>query len=394
VKGIQTPPRTEDFTADPVELFFDLAYVFAFSQLVGHLVHHPTWEGVGEATLLFLLMWLPWSQFTWAANRVSGNGRTVRAIFLVGTAVSVPMAASVSTAFDTGGVLFSITLATIVALGLATMALGFERNSSDFGTLLTWTWPNVLALVVIVAGGFVENEARVALWIVGVLIIYAAMIAAGGGEWVVRPGHFAERHGLIVIIALGEVIVAIGLPVVTALEAGEGLPGDTVGALAASGVLAGLLWWSYFDRFSPALEFRGERLPEAQAGSYMRDVYTWGHAPIVGGVIFAAAALEEIALHPGDEVSGAFRLMLWGGLALVAAGIVVSIWRAFRVIPPERPASLAVLGALLVAAGSWKGLYLIIALDVVVFLALVVEQVRVEGRSTAEPESGPEPAAS
>ena len=394
MKGIETPPRTEDFTADPVELFFDLAYVFAFSQLVGHLVQHPTWEGVGEATLLFLLMWLPWSQFTWAANRVSGNGRAVRAIFLVGTAVSVPMAASVSTAFDTGGVLFSITLATIVALGLATMALGYERTSSEFGTLLTWTWPNVLALVVIVAGGFVDNEARVALWIVGVLIIYAAMIAAGGGEWVVRPGHFAERHGLIVIIALGEVIVAIGLPVVTALEAGEGLPGDTVGALAASGVLAGLLWWSYFDRFSPALEFRGEQLPDAQAGSYMRDVYTWGHAPIVGGVIFAAAALEEIALHPGDEVSAAFRLMLWGGLALVAAGIVVSIWRAFRVIPPERPASLAVLGVLLVAASSWKGLYLIIAVDAVVFLALVVEQVRVEGRSAAEPDSGPEPAAS
>ncbi len=394
MKGIQTPPRTEDFTADPVELFFDLAYVFAFSQLVGHLVHHPTWEGVGEATLLFLLMWLPWSQFTWAANRVSGNGRTVRAIFLVGTAVSVPMAASVSTAFDTGGILFSIALATIVALGLATMALGYETTSSEIGTLLTWTWPNVLALVVIVAGGFVEHEARVALWIAGVLIIYAAMIVAGRGEWVVRPGHFAERHGLIVIIALGEVIVAIGLPVVTALETGEGLPGDTVGALAASGVLAGLLWWSYFDRFSPALEFRGERLPDAQAGSYMRDVYTWGHAPIVGGVIFAAAALEEIALHPADEVSGAFRFMLWGGLALVAAGIVVSIWRAFRVIPPERPASLVVLGALLAVAGSWKGLHLIIAVDLVVFLALVVEQVRVEGGSAAESESGSEPAAS
>jgi low temperature requirement protein LtrA len=394
VKGIQIPPRTEDFTADPVELFFDLAYVFAFSQLVGHLVHHPTWRGVGEATLLFLLMWLPWSQFTWAANRVSGNGRTVRALFLVGTVVSVPMAASVSTAFESGGALFAITLATIVALGLATMALGFETNASEIGTLLKWTWPNMLALVAIVAGGFAENEARVALWIAGVLIIYAAMIAAGGGEWVVRPGHFAERHGLIVIIALGEVIVAIGLPVVTALEAGGGIPGDTVAALAASGVLAALLWWSYFDRFSPALEFRGERLPDAQAeGRYMRDVYTWGHAPVVAGVIFAAAALEEIALHPTDEVGSAFRLMLWGGLALFAAGMVFSIWRAFRVIPRERPVALAVIGALLVLAGSWEGLYLIIAVDLLVFVALVFEQLRVEGGTEAEAEPGPEPAA-
>ncbi len=386
MKGIQTPPRTEDFTADPVELFFDLAYVFAFSQLVAHLVHHPTWEGVGEATLLFLLMWLPWSQFTWAANRVSGNGRTVRVIFLVGTAVSVPMAASVSTAFDAGGLLFSITQASIVALGLVTLALGFERRSAEIGTFLRWAWPSVLALVVILAGGVVEDGARVVLWVIGVLIINAAMILAGSGDWVVRAGHFAERHGLIVIIALGEVIVAIGLPVVTALEGGEGIPGDTVAALVASGVLAGLLWWSYFDRYSPALEYRGEHLSDAQEeGRYMRDVYTWAHAPIVAGIILAASALEEIALHPTDEVSGAFRLMLWGGLALFAFGVIASIWRAFRMVPPERLAALAVIALLLTVGGSWKGVYLIIALDVVVFLALVVEQIRVEGGSTAEP---------
>ena len=94
MRGIELPERTEDFTADPVELFFDLAYVLAFSQLVGHLVHHPTWRGVGEAALLLWLLWLPWSQFTWSANAVSGNGRTVRVLFLVGTAISVPMAAS------------------------------------------------------------------------------------------------------------------------------------------------------------------------------------------------------------------------------------------------------------------------------------------------------------
>jgi low temperature requirement protein LtrA len=119
----------------------------------------------------------------------------------------------------------------------------------------------------------------------------------------------------------------------------------------------------------------------------MRDVYTWGHAPIVAGVIFAAAALEEIALHPNDEVSGAFRLMLWGGLALFAAGAVFSIWRAFRVIPPERLVALAAIGVLLVVAGSWPGLALIVAVDVLLFLALVAEQLRVEGGNDAEPES-------
>ncbi|MEY2467426.1 MAG: hypothetical protein QOF21_124, partial [Actinomycetota bacterium] len=81
MKGITVPERTEDFTADPVELFFDLAYVIAFSQLVGVLVHEPTWEGVGKVGLLFALLWLPWQQLTWTANAISGNSRGVRAIF-------------------------------------------------------------------------------------------------------------------------------------------------------------------------------------------------------------------------------------------------------------------------------------------------------------------------
>ena len=385
VKGIQIPPRTEDFTADPVELFFDLAYVFAFSQLVGHLVHHPTWEGAGEAALLFLLMWLPWSQFTWAANRVSGNGRGVRAVFLVGTAVSVPMAASVSTAFDDGGLSFSISLAIIVLLGLGTLVMGFEAGGDDFATIVGWAWPSVLAIAVIVAGGFAEDGLRITLWIAGVLIIYAAMVAAGRGAWVVRPGHFAERHGLIVIIALGEVVVAIGLPVVNALEAGEGLPADTVVALVASGAMAGLLWWSYFDRFSPALEYRAEHLGDTNAeGRYMRDVYTWAHAPIVSGVVLAAAALEEIALHPDAQVSGAFRLMLWGGLALFAAGIVAAVFRAYRVLPPERPLGLLVIGAVLIVGRSWDGMYLIVVVDLIIFCGLVLEHVRVEGLRASE----------
>ena len=89
MKGIDLPEKTEDFTADPVELFFDLAFVFAFSQLVSRLVYDPDWSGVGETALLFWLIWLPWSQFTWAANAVSGNGRPVRVFFLIATAASI-----------------------------------------------------------------------------------------------------------------------------------------------------------------------------------------------------------------------------------------------------------------------------------------------------------------
>jgi low temperature requirement protein LtrA len=205
------------------------------------------------------------------------------------------------------------------------------------------------------------------------------MIAAGRGEWIVRSGHFAERHGLIVIIALGEVIVAIGLPVVQTLEAGESIPGRTVMALAASGVFAGLLWWAYFDRIGPALEHRVASIEgERDRGRYVRDVYTWAHAPIVAGIILTAAALEEIALHPTDDLILAFRLMFAGGLVLSVIGIAAAIWRAFRKLPRERVVAAGVLVPVLLLGGGLDGIVLLVAVDLVVAATLVAEHVRVE----------------
>ena len=337
MRGIPLPERTEDFTADPVELFFDLAYVLAFSQLVGLLVDSPSWSSAGRVALLFALLWLPWQELTWSANAVSGNSRSVRLIFLVATATSVPMAASTSTALGAGGPVFAVTLGIIMILGFVTQTLSFERESEMHASVARWVTLNVVALVVLLAGAFISGDGRIVVWLASAGIVVGAMIDAGRGGWLVRSGHFAERHALIVIIALGEVIVVIGLPVVVALDAGEGLPGRTVAALVASGAFAGLLWWGYFDRPGPALEDRGETIEGDRArGNFARDVYTWAHMPIVAGIIVSAAALEKITLHPSDHVEIPFRLMLLGGLALGVFGIAVASWRAFRVLPRER----------------------------------------------------------
>ena len=373
------PERTEDFTADPVELFFDLAYVFAFSQLVGLLIHHPDWATVGRVTLLFVLLWLPWQQFTWSANAVSGNARGVRVLFLIATVASVPMAASISTAFGAGGKVFAISVVVIMVIGLATMLLGIQMSRSERAAAVRWATPNLFAMALVLAGSFVEGDARTAVWIAAVLVTLAAMVAAGRGDWIIRSGHFAERHGLIVIVALGEVIVALGVPVVNSLEEAGGVPGATVWVLIASGVFAGLLWWGYFDRPAPALEHRADAIEGGRArGRYVRDVYTWAHAPLVAGIIFSAAALEEIALHPLDVVPGEFRLMLAGGIALTLAGVALGIWRAFRVLPIERVVAMAVLAGVLFAASSWNGITVVVVVDLIMFVTLVVEHRRIE----------------
>ena len=378
MKGIELPTFTEDFSADPVELFFDLAYVFAFSQLVALLINEPTWAGVGKAALLFGLLWLPWQQLTWAANAVSGNGRPVRILFLIATLVSIPMAASTSTAFAGGGPVFAIALTGIMLIGFRMQTLGTTEEIDYRGAIFNWIVPNLVAITVLVAGSFYDGTVRLVFWLGTVGIVLWAMIRAADSEWLVRPGHFAERHGLIIIIALGEVIVAIGIPVVAALEKDGSLPVATVLALLASGAFAGLLWWAYFDRPSPGLEYGASRLDGPAAGRYIRDVYTWAHAPIVAGIILAAAALEEIALHPRDPVAFEFRAMMAGGLVLFLVGVFLAVWRAFRAQARERLVAAIVIVGIVFIGASFEGLGLLTLVVVVMFLALIIEHRRVE----------------
>lgn len=386
MRGLELPERTEDFTADPVELFFDLTFVFAFSQIVALLLHDPNWTGVGEAALILLLLWMPWSQFTWSANAVSGNSRAVRVIFLIATVASVPMAAAVSTAFEGGGELFALPLAVIFLAALALMVVGLENGTAEFRSSLRYGLPSMVAMTIIVVGGFLDDAARVAVWIAGLIVWLGSTVIAGSGEWIVRSGHFAERHGLIIIIALGEVIVALGNAVVVQVrDEGAGLPATSVAALVASGVFAGLLWWSYFDRVGPALEHRGESLSDHDRGRYARDIYTYAHVTIVAGIILSAVALEELALHPERATPAVFRAMGAAGIALFYGGVAIAVLRAFRALAIERLVAIGAIGAVMFLATDIHGVWLLVLVDVVLLITLAIEHIRIERPGTPDP---------
>lgn len=379
---IRRPPPGEDFTANPVELFFDLAFVFAFAELVAFLVHHPDVEGMLEAALLFWMLWLPWTQFTWAANAVSAHTRNVQAIMLIATVASVPMAASISTALDNAGFLFAGSVSIILAMGLVMLVMGHPVGSPEWKAAITYAIPNMAAIALFLVGAALDDTpVRVGCWIAGIAVIAVGTLLAASGEWIVRVGHFAERHGLILIIALGEIIVAIAVPVLTALSDEQGLPAETVISLVLAGSFAGLLWWAYFDRPQKVLEHRFETIQGSDRAMYARDVYTYLHSLIVSGVIVSAAALEEITLHPRDELPQEFRVMLLIGLGMFFAGIELSALRAYHVVPPERAAGLVVLGALLLFGGSLDGLWLLGAIDLVILVTLIFEARRLEHHS-------------
>lgn len=381
MRGIPVPDPEEDFAADASELFFDLVFVFAMSRLVAHLVHHPTWEGVGEFALLLSLIWMPWSQFTWSANAVAGNSRPVRVLFLVAAVASVPMAASVTTAFGDGGLSFGVSASVILAMALGTMIIGLSHDPVLRASTIRYSIPNWAAIVLLIAGGLLDDGLRVAAWIAAISVILIGTVRAGSDEWLVRAGHFSERHSLIVIVALGETIVALGVPVLTSLEAGDGVPSRTGLALLTAGVFAGLLWWSYFDRPSPALERRHESLEGGhERGRFARDVYTYLHFPLVGGLLLATAGLEEVTVHPSDPLPTAFRWMLVAGLALSLLSVVAMVWRAFRVVAVERVTTSAVVIVVIgLALRGVDALVLLVIVDIVLAVMLVIEHRRVEG---------------
>ena len=388
MRGLVVPEPTEDFTADPVELFFDLAFVFAFSQLVSHLVHHPTWGGAVEALLLFLVLWLAWSTFTWAANAVQGNAREVRAVFLVATAASVPIGASVTTAYDSGGPTFAIGASLIVMMGIGLQTWGYSSDGftdNEFRTVVRYGIPNIVASVLLIVGAFLDDGPRKVMWVLFIGVILIGIVRARGGDWIVRSGHFAERHGLILIIALGEIVVAIGIAVVGSLTETDGLPNETLIALIAAGTLIGLLWWAYFDRVLPALEHRSEALEGHDRAAFTADVYTGFHILIVGGIITTAAAAEEILLHPKDEVHTEFLVMFVGGLAMFFGGIALSVIRAYRLIAKERIVAVIAIAALAYVGRSWDGVTVLVAVDIVLLMMLIAEHLRIEGPHDAEP---------
>ncbi|MCH7789934.1 MAG: low temperature requirement protein A, partial [Acidobacteria bacterium] len=369
----------DDFAADPAELFFDLTYVFAFSQLVSYLIHHPDWRGVGEFILLFMMLWLPWSQFTWSANAVAGNSRPVRVLFMIATIVSIPMAASVTSAFEDGGPVFALSASMILAIGMFTMFAGLRDNPEIRAAIVRYSIPNSIAIALMITGAFFDGDIRIWLWIAAVSTFVVGTLLAGSSEWLIRPGHFAERHGLLTIVALGEIVVATGLPVVDSLEEGAGLPTRTIIALIAAGLFAVLLWWGYFDRPHPALEQRHHQIEDGfESGSFARHVYTYIHFPLIAGIILTAAALEEITLHPNEPLASPFRWMLLAGLTSYLVAIAAAIVRAFGRIAIERLIATVLLAVLIVATAGTDGIVLLIAIDIVLLLTLAIEHQRVE----------------
>lgn len=320
----------EDQRVTFVELFFDLVFVFSVTQVVRLLHHHLDWTGVGQTVLVFWLVWWAWSQFTWALNAADTTHAGVELLTLLATGVAFFMAVSLPNAFSGGGAWFAVpyVLVRIIGLGLY-IRVSLDAGPSHRTAVRTFALLSVGGLAAVLAGGFAGGSTTYWLWGIAILLdIVAALVGVEAGEFDLHPDHFAERHGLFVIIALGEsLIVAAG-----GLSGAEITPSQiAVGALTVATTCA--LWWSYFGRAKPGLDAALEAANGPDRAPLGRDVFTLLHFVMILGVIAFAVAVEEAVLHPTDALGLESRLALAMGVVLFTGGMALAMWRAMRKLP-------------------------------------------------------------
>jgi low temperature requirement protein LtrA len=330
----------------PRELFFDLVFVFAFTQVATLLADEPTFAGIGRSVLVLAALWWAWSAYAWFTNNVDPEESFVGAALLVALIAMFIAALVVPGVFGDEGVLFGVAFFIVCAMHLALYALA-GRGSRDLlrAVLRLAPWTLIGATLILVAG-FAEGV-RTWLWVAALAFTYGGAFLAGSTGWRVHPSHFAERYGLVLIIALGEAFIAIGIG-----ATGTGIgPGEVVAAILGL-LIATSFWLAYFDFFS----IRGERLLGGAEGparvALARDVYTYMHFPMIVGIVLFAFAMKTIVEHVGDELDAVAAFALCGGSALYLlsySAIRIRVERRWHVSRGRLVAALILLAVLPVA---------------------------------------------
>jgi low temperature requirement protein LtrA len=296
----------------PRELFFDLVFVFAFTQVTTLLAEDATFAGIGRGVLVLCALWWPWTGYAWLTNTVNPEEGFVGAALLVALIAMFIAALAVPSVFGNDGVLFGAFFLVVVAMHLALYALAARGHSDLFAAVLRLApWSLLGATLILVAGFGFADGARTWLWIAALVCTYVGAGLSGSTGWRLFPSHLAERYGLVIIIALGEAFVAIGIG-----ATGKGFGMGEVLAAILGLLVATSFWLAYFDFFS----IRGARTLADLRGpdrvALARDLYAYAHLPMIVGIVLFAFAMKIIVGHVGEALDTVAAFALCGGSAL------------------------------------------------------------------------------
>jgi low temperature requirement protein LtrA len=370
--------RREGERVTPLELFFDLVFVLALTQCTALMAYDQSWSGLAQGLLVLGVVWWAWVGYSWLTSVIDPEEGAVRLVIFVAMAAMLIVSLSVKEAFGDLALAFALSLGVFRLAHIALYMLSAAGDRDLRRSVMALARSTAVGVGLLVIASFFDGVAQGALFALAILLDMAGPYFFGIEGWKLVPGHFAERHGLILIIALGESIVALGIGASGALDLG-------IGTTAVLGVfLAAALWWTYFDVVALV---SARRLSEAPAGrarnELARDSYSYVHLLMIAGIVLIALGMKVTIGHYDEHLHAEPAFALLGGVAIYLIGLVVFRYRHIHTLNRHR-LGLAVALLLLVPVATAIPALLTVAVAVALLWAMIAYEHRGYGASRAE----------
>lgn len=363
-----TPSLRAGESVSPLELFFDLVFVLALTQCTALMSHEPTWEGLAKGLLVLGVLWWSWVGYAWLTSVVDPEDDAVRLVIFVAMAALLVAGLCVPDVFGDTGLIFALAYAVVRIAQIALFMLASRDEPNLRQSVIGLAVSTAIASGLLVAASFADGALQGGLWALALTLDIGGPYLFGAEGWKLAPHHFSERHGLIIIIALGESIVAIGI------GADERVDLGIVVAAVIGTCIAAAQWWLYFDVVALVA---ARRLARAEAGrernEMARDSYSILHLPMVAGIVLVALGLKKTLGHVEDPLELVPATALLGGSALYLLAHVAFRYRHIRRFNVRRLAAAGLLLAFIPAAVEIPALATISVLAAVLALLIVVE---------------------
>jgi low temperature requirement protein LtrA len=355
----------------PLELFFDLVFVLALTQCTTLVAHTPTWEGLLKGLLVLGVLWWSWVGYAWLTSVVDPEEGTVRLAMFAAMAAFLVAALCVPGAFGSEALLFACAYAAVRAAHIALFMIASRDDAALRHSVLGLAVSTAVGVTLLIAAAFAGGAMQLGLWGLALVADMGGPYVFGSEGWKLVPGHFAERHGAIVIIALGESIVAIGVAARPTIGAGVVL------AAVLGVVIAAALWWAYFD---VAAIVAGRRLSRAAQGrernEIARDSYSYLHFPMVAGIALIAVGIKRTLHAVDDPLKLVPAVALLGGAAMYLLAHVAFRLRNMGSLSARRLVCAIALLALVPAGAALPALATLGVLAAALVLLIVYEALR------------------
>jgi low temperature requirement protein LtrA len=335
----------EEERVTPLELFFDLVFVLAITQCTALMASEPTWQGLAKGLAVLAVLWWSWVGYAWLTSVVDPEEGIVRLVIFAAMAGLLVVALCVPEAFDEQALLFACAYGVVRFSQIALFIVASRDDPALRQSVVGLAGGTALGVGLLVAAAFLDGAAQGALWALAILLDMGEPYLFGSEGWRLAPGHFAERHGLIVIIALGESIVAIGVGAEVGVGAG------VVVAAVLGIVVAAALWWLYFDVVALVAQRRlVQAAPGREQNEMARDSYSYLHFPMVAGIVLLALGLKKTIGDVGEPLKLVPAVALLGGSSLYLLAHVAFRLRNLHTLNRQRLLCAALLLALIPAA--------------------------------------------